>query len=139
MDWIEWLLSRESRQFVFDHNLFFPLLFLGRFIGVTALEWLIPARKVPYRSLLWLDLLGAAILVYSTTPAAGYLRGFLAVQPVIPEWILTLPTAAVFLLYYVVGDFGAYWMHRFWHLRLVWPVHNPGCLPMPYSAWLLGG
>ena len=33
MEWIEWLLSSEFRKFLLDHDLFFPLLFLGRLIG----------------------------------------------------------------------------------------------------------
>lgn len=137
MDWIEWLLSREFRQFILDNNLFFPLLFVGRFIGATALELLVPARRVSYRSVLWLDIIGAAVLVYFTTPAAGFLRSFLAVQPVVPESILTLPAAGIFLLYYIVGDFGAYWMHRFWHLSLVWRVHKWHHSPAS-MYWLAG-
>ena len=124
MEWIEWLLSREFRQFILDNNLFFPLLFVARLIGVTALELVVPARAVSYRSLLWLDIIGATFLVYVTIPTASFLSSFLAVRPVVPESILTLPTAEVFLLYYVIGDFGAYWMHRFWHLDLVWRVHK---------------
>ncbi len=38
MEWIEWLLSSEFRKFLLDHDLFFPLLFLGRLIGITAIE-----------------------------------------------------------------------------------------------------
>ena len=137
MEWVEWLLSREFRQFILDNNLFFPLLFVGRFIGVTALELLVPARRVSYRSVLWLDIIGATFLVYFTTPAASFLSSFLAVRPVVPEAILTLPAAEIFLLYYVVGDFGAYWMHRFWHLSLVWRVHKWHHSPAS-MYWLAG-
>jgi hypothetical protein len=52
MEWVEWLLSREFRQFLFDNNLFFPLLFVVRLLGLTTLENFFPARKVPYRSVL---------------------------------------------------------------------------------------
>lgn len=137
MEWIEWLISRESRQFILDNNFFFPLLFLARLVGVTALERLFPARTVPYRSVLFLDIIGAAFLVYFITPAAGYLRHFIAVEPRVPESILALPTAVVFLLYYVVGDFGAYWMHRFWHLSPIWPVHRWHHSPTS-MYWLAG-
>jgi hypothetical protein len=44
MDWVEWFLSREFRQFVLEHNLFFPLLFVVRLVGVTVLGLLRPAR-----------------------------------------------------------------------------------------------
>ncbi|THJ19817.1 MAG: sterol desaturase family protein [Nitrospira sp. CG24D] len=124
MEWIEWLLSREFRQFLFDNNLFFPLLFVARLLSMTTLESFVPARKVSYRSVLFLDIIGFAVLVYLTAPFAGYLRSFIAVKPVVPESILTLPTVVGLFLYYVIGDFGAYWMHRFWHLSPIWRIHK---------------
>jgi sterol desaturase/sphingolipid hydroxylase (fatty acid hydroxylase superfamily) len=137
MEWLEWLLSREFRQFLLDNNFFFPLLFVVRLLGVTTLESFIPARNVPYRSVLFLDIIGSAVLVYLTYPAAGYLRGFITVEPMVPESILTLPTVVVFLMYYGVGDFGAYWMHRFWHLSPIWPVHRWHHSPTS-MYWLAG-
>ena len=56
MEWIEWLLSSEFRKFLLDHDLFFPLLFLGRLIGITAIELLRPAREVSYRKVILNDL-----------------------------------------------------------------------------------
>ena len=137
MEWFEWLLSREFRQFLLDNNLFFPLLFVVRLLGVTTLESFVPARKVPYRSVLFLDIIGFAVLVYFTTPAAHYLMIFIAVRPMVPESILTLPTVVVLFLYYVVGDFGAYWMHRFWHLSPIWRIHKWHHSPTS-MYWLAG-
>jgi sterol desaturase/sphingolipid hydroxylase (fatty acid hydroxylase superfamily) len=137
MDWIEWLLSRDVRQFLLHNDLYFPLLFVARLIGVTVLECAHPTRKIPYRSVLWLDILGAIILVYVTVPAADYLRDFIAIRPALPKWILTLPPVATFILYYIVGDFGAYWMHRFWHLRTIWPIHRWHHSPTS-MYWLAG-
>ena len=37
---------REHFRFLLDHDLFFPLLFLGRLIGITAIELWRPAREV---------------------------------------------------------------------------------------------
>ena len=48
MDWVDWLLSWEVRQFIFDHHLIYPLVFVLRLFGMTALELLRPARTVPY-------------------------------------------------------------------------------------------
>lgn len=137
MEWIDWLLSREFRQFILDHNLFLPLLFLARLVGVTMIENLFPARKVPYRSVLLLDIVGVALLGYCVAPAVGYIQNIIAIKPNVPEAILTLPTAVVFLLYYIVGDFGAYWMHRFWHLGPIWPVHRWHHSPAS-MYWLAG-
>ena len=108
MEWIEWLLSREFREFVFDHDLFIPLLFTARVLVVTSLEWMMPAREVPYRSILLMDVVGAALVGYLLLPAALYVSERIVIRPVLPEFISALPTAAAFTLYYVVGDFGAY-------------------------------
>ncbi|OQW36927.1 MAG: hypothetical protein A4E19_14415 [Nitrospira sp. SG-bin1] len=74
MDWIEWLLSKEFREFVLAHDLFIPLLFTARVVGMTALEWMFPARNVPYRTLLAMDIVGSALVGYLMLPAARYLR-----------------------------------------------------------------
>lgn len=73
MDWVEWLLSREFRQFVLDHNLFFPLLFVGRLIGVTALELLRPARNIPYRTLIGRDVLLITVYWFGMVPITEYI------------------------------------------------------------------
>lgn len=124
MEWIEWLLSREFRQFVLTHDLFIPLLFIARVVGVTAIEWMCPARKVPYRTLLAMDIVGAAMVGYLVLPAALYLSQKIAIRPVIPEVVLALPTVLLFIPYYIMGDFGAYWMHRLMHSKPVWRVHK---------------
>lgn len=116
MDWIEWLLSGEFRQFVLQYDLFIPLLFLARVLVMTALEWVVPARNVPYRTLLAMDIVGAALVGYLMLPAARYLSEKIVIHPVFPETILTLPTAMLFVFYYLVGDFGAYWVHQLLHL-----------------------
>src|SRR5215217_9066951 len=108
MEWIDWILSREFRQYLLDQDLFFPLLFAGRLVGVTLLESLVPARKVMYRSMLWQDVLGAMTLVYITVPLADYASKFIVIRPSLPQAVLTLPTVVTFILYYLVGHFGAY-------------------------------
>lgn len=113
MEWIEWLLSREFRQFVFDHSLFIPLLFTTRVILVTAL------------------------VGYLLLPAALYVSERIVIRPVLPEFISALPTAATFALYYVVGDFGAYWVHRFLHLSPFWRIHKWHHSPT-HMYWLAG-
>jgi len=137
MELLDWLLSREFRQFVLDHDLFFPLLFVARLFGVTLLESLVPARKIQYRSMLWQDVLGAMILVNVTVPLADSVSKLIAISPSLPQAVLTLPTVVTFILYYLVGDFGAYWMHRFWHLPQIWPIHRWHHSPTS-MYWLAG-
>ena len=137
MDWIEWLLSREFRQFVLQHDLFIPLLFVGRVLAMTAVEWVVPARKVPYRTLLAMDIVGAAVVGYLMLPAARYLSEKIVIYPLLPEAILTLPMALRFVVYYLVGDFGAYWVHRFLHLTPFWRMHKWHHSPTT-MYWLAG-
>lgn len=137
MDWIEWLLSREFRQFVLQHDLFIPLLFIARVLVMTALEWVVPARNVPYRTLLAMDIVGAALVGYLMLPAARYLSEKIVIHPVFPETILTLPTAMLFVFYYLVGDFGAYWVHRLLHLTSLWRMHKWHHSPTT-MYWLAG-
>ena len=137
MEWIEWLLSREFRQFVLDHGLFIPLLFVARIIVVTTLEIIAPARKISYRSVFLYDLIGCTLVVYMLIPASEYLSDRIAIRAGAPDFILALPVAASFLLYYVVGDFGAYWMHRLMHSGPVWRVHKWHHSPTT-MYWLAG-
>ena len=93
MDWIEWLLSRDVRQFVLAHDLFIPLLFMARVVAMTAVEWIYPAREVAYRSLLAMDIVGAALVGYLMIPAARYVSENIIIHPILPDTILALPTA----------------------------------------------
>lgn len=137
MEWIEWVLSREFRQFILDHGLFIPLLFVARVMVVTTLELIAPARKVSYRSVFLYDLIGCTFVVSILIPASEYLSDRIAIRASAPEFILALPVAASFLLYYVVGDFGAYWMHRLMHSGPVWRVHKWHHSPTT-MYWLAG-
>lgn len=137
MEWLEWLLSREFRQFILSHDLFVPLLFLARVIFVTALELIAPARKISYRSVFLYDLVGCTLVGYILIPAAEFLSNRIALQASVPEVIMELPIAASFLLYYVVGDFGAYWMHRLMHTKAVWRAHKWHHSPTT-MYWLAG-
>lgn len=137
MEWVEWLLSREFRQFILDNGLFIPLLFLARIIVVTSIEIIAPARKVSYRSVLLFDIIGCTLVGWMLIPAAEYLSNRIAVRASVPEFITSLPLAASFLLYYMVGDFGAYWMHRVMHSRSAWRVHKWHHSPTT-MYWLAG-
>jgi hypothetical protein len=53
---MDWLISHEARRFIIVHELFFPLLFVARLVGFTALEVLCPARTVSYRKVILYDL-----------------------------------------------------------------------------------
>lgn len=136
-EWVEWVLSREFRQFVLDNNLFFPLLFLARLIGVTALELVVPARKISYRSVIPHDLIVCSLYFYLLVPAAEFLSDHVAIRAYVPASVMELPIGARVLIYFVVGDFGAYWMHRLMHVQALWRVHKWHHSPTT-MYWLAG-
>ena len=137
MDWIDWFLSKEFPDFIFRHDLFIPSLFVARIFVVTSLEYLAPARKISYRSIFLYDLIGCTLVGYILVPTSQYLSNLIAIRPVLPESILTLPLAATFILYYLVGDFGSYWMHRLMHSKPLWRVHKWHHSPTT-MYWLAG-
>lgn len=137
MEWIEWLFSREFRQFVLEHNLFFPLLFVVRLVGVTALEWLRPARNIPYGKLIGRDILLFSFFSYGMVPIAEYIDRWIAIRPHLPEIILQMPLLLRLLCYFLIADFGHYWIHRLMHQKHIWRIHKWHHSPT-YMYWLAG-
>ncbi len=124
MEWIEYIFSHEFRAFILDNHLFVLLLFLARALAFTGLELIVPARKISYRSVFLYDLIGCTLVGFVLVPAAQFLSNQIVIRAHVPEFILALPVGIRFVLYYVVGDFGAYWMHRFVHLHPIWRIHK---------------
>ena len=137
MEWIEWLVSSEFRKFLLDHDLFFPLLFLGRLIGITAIELLRPAREVSYRKVILNDLTVFVVFQFVIFPSAGYIDRYIAFRPQLPDTILAIPFVVRVLCYFVIADFGHYWIHRLMHTTHVWRIHKWHHAPT-YMYWLAG-
>ena len=128
MEWFAALLGSQ---------LFVLRLLLARLIGVTAIELLLPARPMSYRSVLLFDLPGCVLYLLFLVPAAGFLSGHVAVRAPVPELVMELPIIARVLMYFVAGDFGAYWMHRLLHARPLWRTHKWHHAPTS-MYWLAG-
>ena len=124
MDWFDWLTSREVRLFILDHNLFFPLAFVVRLVVMTGIEWIRPARQVDYRKVLGRDILLISIYWFGMVPISEYIDRLIAVRPNLPVVILQLPLPMRVLCYFVIADFGHYWIHRLMHYRYVWRIHK---------------
>ena len=112
------------------------LIFWGLGLIAFSAEYLFPARNVPYRSVLFRDLI--ALGVYNIC--------FLLVLPVsdripipnyVPAIVLSLPLAVKLLLFYIVEDFGLYWVHRLMHTKPLWRTHKWHHYPS-YMYWLAG-
>ena len=137
MDWADWLLSQEVRQFIFDHNLVYPLMFVVRLFGMTALELLRPARTVPYRKLIGRDILLISIYWFGMVPIAEYIDRLIAIRPHLPQVIHEMPLPLRLFCYFLIADFGHYWIHRLMHMKHVWRIHKWHHSPT-HMYWLAG-
>ncbi|HEU5408608.1 MAG TPA: sterol desaturase family protein [Nitrospira sp.] len=137
MDWVDWLLSQEVRQFVFDHHLVYPLVFVLRLFGVTALELLRPARTVPYRKLIGRDILLISIYWFGMVPIAESIDRLIAIRPHLPQVIHEMPLLLRLFCYFLIADFGHYWIHRLMHMKHVWRIHKWHHSPT-HMYWLAG-
>jgi sterol desaturase/sphingolipid hydroxylase (fatty acid hydroxylase superfamily) len=52
-------------------------------------------------------------------PIAEYIDGWIAIRPHLPEAILRMPLPLRLLCYFLIADFGDYWIHRLMHKKHV--------------------
>ena len=112
------------------------LVFWGLGLLAFAAEYFFPAREVSYRSVFLRDI--AALVIYNLC--------FMLVVPFTdripipnyaPAGLLKMPLAYKLLLFYVVEDFGLYWVHRLMHTKRLWRTHKWHHYPN-YMYWLAG-
>jgi sterol desaturase/sphingolipid hydroxylase (fatty acid hydroxylase superfamily) len=107
-------------------------------LGLIAFsaEYLFPARNVPYRAVFFRDLVALGV----------YNLSFLLVLPVsdripipnyVPTSLMKLPLVYKLILFYIVEDFGLYWVHRLMHTNQFWRTHRWHHYPN-YMYWLAG-
>jgi len=133
----EAFLGKVLFDFLFSPIVFFFLLFLGRAIFFTTLEIIRPARTVSYRAVIGNDLVACGAYVYVIFPLAAYLNHIVPGYHSYPASIAGLPLPLRVTLYFVLADFGHYWVHRLTHTRYFWPVHKWHHAPT-YMYWLGG-
>ncbi len=128
----------KAAFYVVSHPAVLFIALLGaRMIFFWGWERLQPAREVPYRSVVWRDIVAGAVFSFAIVPVADIADRFLAVRPVLPAAVLAWPLAARFALYVVIADLGQYWVHRLLHTRYLWRVHKWHHSPT-YLYWLAG-
>jgi sterol desaturase/sphingolipid hydroxylase (fatty acid hydroxylase superfamily) len=93
----------------------------------TIAELARPARKLRYAKAIPLDLVALAVYQLAMIPVADWVSEpvarFVVSVPRPPELLaIWLPLRVV--MYYLVADFGSYWMHRLMHTRHLWRVHR---------------
>ena len=101
-----------------------------------AIEIIRPARPLQYRTVIVKDLVALgmyniffllAVNITDRIPIPNYASAN----------ILTLPLFVKLILFFLVEDFGLYWVHRIMHTGPVWRVHKWHHSPQ-YMYWLAG-
>ncbi len=114
--------------------------------GILSMSFVIaeqirPARHVDYANLILADGLAALSYQLMVVPIAGRGSGpfgtIVSRFVILPDAIAHLPLGLRFILYYLLADFGSYWMHRAMHTRHVWRVHE--WHHAPTNLWWLAG
>jgi sterol desaturase/sphingolipid hydroxylase (fatty acid hydroxylase superfamily) len=134
---LETFLGPELFGFVFAPAVFFKLVFLGRVIVFTTLEFLRPARTLSYLPVIGRDLIAYVTFRCAILPVVLRLNDVVPGYHAAPAAIAHLPLALRVLLYFVLADFGHYWVHRLTHTRHFWRVHRWHHAPT-YMYWLGG-
>lgn len=134
---IETFLGTGLFHFVFAPSVFFKLVFLGRAVLFTTLELIRPARTFSYLPVIARDLIAYGTFRCAILPAAIYLNDIVPGYHPAPASIAHLPLAMRAVLYFVLADFGHYWVHRLTHTRYFWRVHRWHHSP-DYMYWLGG-
>jgi sterol desaturase/sphingolipid hydroxylase (fatty acid hydroxylase superfamily) len=127
----------KPQYFLFSPTGFFLLLFLGRALVFSTMEAVWPARPVPYRAVIASDLVACVAYVFVIFPIAAHLSRMVASYHLFPARISELPLVLRVVLYFLLADFGHYWIHRVMHTRLFWQVHKWHHSPT-YMYWLGG-
>jgi len=119
-----------------DKGLFPYVLFWGIGLLFFAVEWWYPARPVAYRSVFWRDLLALGLYNLSFSLVVQ-VTDRIPVPDYLPASLYDLPTVCKLLLFYLVEDFGLYWVHRLMHTKPIWRIHRWHHAPT-YLYWLAG-
>jgi sterol desaturase/sphingolipid hydroxylase (fatty acid hydroxylase superfamily) len=137
MGTVEAFLGTELFNILFSPVVFFFLLFLGRAIFFTTLESIRPAHVVTYRAVVMKDLAASLAYAYLIFPFAAKLSMMVPGHHSFPAGVGELPLPLRVVLYFILADFGHYWIHRLTHTRYFWQVHKWHHSPT-YMYWLGG-
>ena len=99
-------------------------------------EWRLSARPLDYRKVFIADLLALGIYNLFFLIAIA-VTNRIAMPDYVPWRVHTLPFAVRLLLFILLVDCSAYWMHRLWHTALLWRIHKWHHSPT-YMYWLAG-
>lgn len=119
-----------------SQNLVAVIAFLSLGSIYTVMEAIFPTRLINYRRVLLYDL-GALVLYVVFFELAVAATDRIPVPDYVPAEVLELPLPLKVFLFYLLEDFGLYWVHRLMHTKYVWRVHKWHHSPT-YMYWLAG-
>ena len=113
----------------------FAVFWLLGFLAFAA-EWLFPGRQIPYRKVLLRDL--TALGVYNVLFAVVVVfTDRISVPNYVPAALAGTPLGLKLVVFFIVEDFGLYWVHRLMHTNYFWRTHKWHHYPK-YMYWLAG-
>ena len=118
------------------HKVLPYLVFWSLGLFTFAAEYFYPCRKVPYKSVLLRDL-GALIAYNLSFAAVVRFTDRIPIPNYVPVEVAHLSVAYKLILFYIVEDFGLYWVHRLMHTKHLWRTHKWHHYP-DYMYWLAG-
>lgn len=137
MNTITHFLEAARLHFIHLPILFICLLFLGRAIFFTTLEFIRPTRHVSHFTVVINDFIANVSYILLVFPIASYLSRTFPGFHAYPAVIARLPLGVRVLLYFILADFGHYWVHRLLHKGYFWQAHKWHHSPT-YMYWLGG-
>lgn len=102
---------------------------------IAAETWR-PSSNINLKSIIALDII-AAIISGILFAACGYLLSDLYKAHLFYEQLKDIPIFIRIILFYLLADFGAYWVHRLMHTKIFWASHRWHHAPK-YMYWLSG-
>jgi sterol desaturase/sphingolipid hydroxylase (fatty acid hydroxylase superfamily) len=130
-------LMRSLSEYLTGTVLYTALLLMFR-AGVCLLaEHHSPARPVSYRAVWWRDGISWVVFSFLVVPTSAAFYSLFPIQLALPAAIRGWPFILRLLLFVVVTDLAAYWIHRLNHTKYFWRVHKWHHCPT-HMYWLAG-
>jgi len=101
-------------------------MYFGLGLVATVFELARPTRKLRYWAFdaVLLDVLAFFFYQFVVVYWAGVLRSYIPLSFKPTHFLLSIPLPVRVVVFYVIGDFSSYWMHRLTHTRYLWRVHH---------------
>jgi sterol desaturase/sphingolipid hydroxylase (fatty acid hydroxylase superfamily) len=112
-------------------------LLLGTIVLMMILERRQPGYPADHRRTWKRDIAATIACAAAIVPLAGFIGRYVSYTPVLPQRIFAIPFGVRFAMFVVIGDFGAYWVHRAMHSKWLWKAHRWHHSPN-YMYWLMG-